>query len=1062
MRIKKVRKAVMSVLLTAALVLGQIGGLSMEAAAEEEAAGANLLQDAEFTGSVWEDGIWTVTPSTWEKTEFNNFTYADDQYLTTTEKQGTTCFKFWMQEGSFTLLQTVASVPAGTYSVSADFMGANASVALMLGEQASGAVSMGGYNTWNEAAGTFTVTEDLTNVEVGFLVTVSADGYGYLDSISMIKNEAGGGDTGDTGEENPEPVEAEVYVERVPGLSNDFFSGVDVSSYISLKNSGVKYYDYDGNELDDQGFFNLLADCGINYVRVRVWNNPYDASGNGYGGGNNDIAKAVQIGQWATNAGMKVLIDFHYSDFWADPGKQQAPKAWQSMGIDDKAAAVNAFTTESLQTLLDAGVDVGMVQVGNETNGKLCGESDWANLAKLFNAGSSAVRAAAAGSGKEILVALHFANPETSGRYAGYAANLDTYSVDYDVFASSYYPYWHGSIDNLKTVLNDIATNYGKKVMVAETSWSYTYADGDGHDNTIREGVTGIDLNYDISMQGQANELRAVINAMAEINGAGVFYWEPAWLPVQVYDEGADNAAEVLAQNKQLWEANGSGWASSYAGEYDAEDAGVWYGGSAVDNQALFDFTGHPLDTLRIFQYVRTGTTVPVKVTGVTAEAVTVEMTESGVDVVLPDTAEVNYNDGSKITTAVTWNMEQLAQAVAAGVGAYTISGTVSVDDVTYDVTCALTILPINYLQDGGFELNNGAWIVTEGSGIVTQKADASNVRSGNYCLHFWNGEAFSYTVTQTLTLNSGSYTFGGYLQGGDVGDTPVFKLTATAGDDTLEATAAVSGWQNWANPVIENIQVLEDSTEVTLTIHAESLAAEAWGSWDDMYLYSTEDAAAMPDPEPTTTPESTATLSQKSTATPDHEPIRIDWKEAERQIIETLPKVKSDNGTENTNVNFISQTDIIVPVYMLQHIQGERIAMAFHNGPRVALSISGTDLKGKDLKNITGIDLTVTCDEDRIPDRIVQAKSVNALAWRQIFVKNREKPAVPVNMHIAVGAEFAGKYANLYWFDTENQELVYMGSYKVTKEGQAMYALEKGGEYLYTVTEKKPAIGRE
>ena len=112
------------------------------------------------------------------------------------------------------------------------------------------------------------------------------------------------------------------------------------------------------------------------------------------GGGNNDLAKAKKIGKWATDAGMKVLIDFHYSDFWADPGKQKAPKAWAGYTIDQKVTAVSDYTTASITELLDAGVDVGMVQVGNETNNGVCGESTWENMCRIFDAGADAVHAA--------------------------------------------------------------------------------------------------------------------------------------------------------------------------------------------------------------------------------------------------------------------------------------------------------------------------------------------------------------------------------------------------------------------------------------------------------------------------------------------------------------------------------------------------------------------------------------------------------------------------------------------------------------------------------------------
>ena len=132
--------------------------------------------------------------------------------------------------------------------------------------------------------------------------------------------------------------------------------------------------------------------------------------------------------------------------------------------------------------------------------------------------------------------------------------------------------------------------------------------DGDGHGNTIAKD-SDLVSGYAASVQGQANVVRDVMAAVADVGSAGIgaFYWEPAWIPVQVYDAEAENASEILKENKAIWEKYGSGWASSYAGEYDANDAGKWYGGSAWDNQAMFDFTGHPLASLNVFKYVGTG-----------------------------------------------------------------------------------------------------------------------------------------------------------------------------------------------------------------------------------------------------------------------------------------------------------------------------------------------------------------------------------------------------------------------------------------------------------------------
>ena len=118
------------------------------------------------------------------------------------------------------------------------------------------------------------------------------------------------------------PQERTPIVEKVEGLSEDFLLGADISSLISLENSGLVYHNFDKQP---QELVSLLHDAGSNAIRVRVWLDPYDADGHGYGGGNCDLSTAIAIGQRAMDHNMKLLVDFHYSDFWADPGKQQPP-----------------------------------------------------------------------------------------------------------------------------------------------------------------------------------------------------------------------------------------------------------------------------------------------------------------------------------------------------------------------------------------------------------------------------------------------------------------------------------------------------------------------------------------------------------------------------------------------------------------------------------------------------------------------------------------------------------------------------------------------------------------
>ena len=138
------------------------------------------------------------------------------------------------------------------------------------------------------------------------------------------------------------------------------------------------------------------------------------------------------------------------------------------------------------------------------------------------------------------------------------------------------------------------------------------------------------------------------------------FYWEPAWLPVAVYDQDATDAEAVLASNRAAWEKYGSGWAASYAGEYDAKDAGKWYGGSAIDNQALFDASGHPLETLKIFQYVQTGAAMENVCVSTVQNAETQEI-DLGGSFTLPESIKVTYSDETKDSAEVTWNQTDIA-----------------------------------------------------------------------------------------------------------------------------------------------------------------------------------------------------------------------------------------------------------------------------------------------------------------------------------------------------------------------------------------------------------------
>lgn len=240
--------------------------------------------------------------------------------------------------------------------------------------------------------------------------------------------------------------DARIAVTKVNKLSSDFIMGMDISSMISELESGVVYRDYDGNELatlDD--ICRFIKEQGINHIRVRVWNDPYDANGNGYGGGNNDVAKAKEFADACRNAGLKMLVDFHCADLWTDPGKQQEPKAWKGYTLEQKKEALNTYITESLNTIDPSKDVVDMVQVGNETTGGFIGETNVSNMCVLFSAGATGVEMY----NPDVKVVIHVESPH-KGTMVTWAKNLQDNNVDYDILATSYYPYWHGTLDNLK------------------------------------------------------------------------------------------------------------------------------------------------------------------------------------------------------------------------------------------------------------------------------------------------------------------------------------------------------------------------------------------------------------------------------------------------------------------------------------------------------------------------------------------------------------------------------------------------------------------------------------
>ena len=609
----------------------------------------------------------------------------------------------------------------------------------------------------------------------------------------------------------PADNNANIFVEAVPNLPDGFMYGVDISTIVAQENSGVKFYGFDGKEQD---IFKTLAEAGVNYIRVRVWNDPYDSKGRSYGGGNCDVKNAAAIAARAKKYGMKLFVDFHYSDFWADPGKQMVPKSWTGMEVEQKALALEQFTADALKEIGKSG-NIGMVQLGNETNGAMSGETKWMNISVLMNAGARAVRKY----NKNIKIAVHFANPE-QGRYVNNAQYLKNFNVDYDVFASSYYPYWHGTLENLAAQLLAVKERYGKEVLIAETAYPFTEEDGDGFGNTMSDSRGQA---YPFSVYGQARAMRNIIAVAADVGAIGVFYWEPAWIPV-----GTDYNSNLVK-----WEQFGSGWASSYASEYDPVDAGKWYGGSGVDNQALFDFNGHPLPSLNVFKYAKNGASMRENfIDAIPDIEFTQLLTEPRV---LPETVSVVYADGGKQAVPVTWNQAQLNEVKK--IGDYVIDGVTG----GKDIKCYLSIEVKNCIVNGDFEdTNMKMWNVSgsvSADGHIERRT--SDPRSGEASFHFWDSKPLDFTVTQDITgLEPGTYMLSAYLHGDKGGPDAECYIFVQAGSLYKRADIKLEGYKNFQQAVIDFKLGQSGSITVGFTVKC---AASGWGGWDDFKLFKME-----------------------------------------------------------------------------------------------------------------------------------------------------------------------------------------------------------------------------
>lgn len=823
-------------------------------------------------------------------------------------------------------------------------------------------------------------------------------------------------------------------------LSSDFIMGMDISSMISELDSGVVYRDYEGNKLETlDDICKFLANQGINHIRIRVWNNPYDTNGKGYGGGNNDVKKAKRFADACRNAGIKMLVDFHCSDLWTDPGKQQAPKAWKGYTVEQKAQALTKFITDSLNTIDSSKDVVDMVQVGNETTNGFIGETNQTNMCTLFSAGAQGVK----NYKKDVKVVIHLTNPEKENMTA-WAKILDENKVNYDILATSYYPYWHGTLTNLATELKKVKETYNKDVMVAETSYAYTLEDSDGHDNTVRVGNndTAENTTEPFTEQGQATAIRNLINTVNNAGGLGVYYWEPAWLTVgNTRGLTGDAYDNQVAANKVLWEEKGSGWASSYAKEYEADDAGKWYGGSAVDNEAMFYPNGTASPSLHVWNYVKTGAVSNL----VSVEKVGDNLSDTiiaGTTYTLPETLEITYSD-KKENAQITWNEADVQKIDTDTPRTYVVNGTVALrNDITRgayvgktsaDVQWTLNVKEKNLFTDSETaEFDSDENYVREGNGLKPFPYN-ENVYSGKYALGWYStsAEKASVTYKKNLALTKGTYTFEAKTMG-EKDDVVSLQILDTDKQVLYEDTKTLTGYtaskSGWQTPSV-TFTLTEDKV-VTFRI-AIAMRAEGWGAVDALYLHGDGSVEIV---EPSNGNDSG---NSGSSATPE-QPTNPTTPTKPEQPSNTTTVINPDGTTTET-------TKVDIPASSGNKMEATVNVSKDSNG-------KVTDVTA----NLTNTKPEISAD---VAAKIVQAAGTDnvAITTEVTDAKGNTKYTVTVDAKNLT----AGNTLKVLAVDkkTGEKKLVNAKSYKVDENGTISVNLPKGCDYLLVNTKEAEKV---
>ncbi|MDY6392176.1 MAG: glycosyl hydrolase 53 family protein [Bacilli bacterium] len=655
-------------------------------------------------------------------------------------------------------------------------------------------------------------------------------------------------------------------------LVDDFAFGADLSIVAEIEKNGGVYYNEEGKAED---VFQILARDGVNYCRLRLWNNPYsttekDADGNPapYGGGTNDLVTDIKLAKRAKAAGMKVLLDFHYSDSWADPQKFFVPKDWADDLAIELADDVSEWTEYALNAFKVNGVTVDSVQIGNESNNGLAGSTDRDTMAGMIDAGAKAAKKVF----PEITTLVHLTNIKSPASVWKFLDSMKNNDVEYDMVGLSYYPYWHGSKDNLLSIMNRISSVYGKPSMVVETSYGFTDDPNENCGNTYHSSTFETPGGYLTSIQGQATMVADLVNTISlaadskgNSVGKGVFWWEPAWLPVkgstwaspagQFYNKfGYDGKLiRVEADGTHVYEHPQYPGKENYYLKYSPKSClPAWC------NQGWFSYTGKALPSASIYKHIVAGDRTLVEETAGPRETkldLTVNLKNlveiGGKKMIpLPETAQVVSNLEALRSRPVTWNQDERDAVLAGGDGKYVVHGSV---EGKFEIEAKVNA-ETNYVLDYSFENQGGdkeeeydikePWVVESsiGRAVAVYAKNEGNLDGQKY-FHWYNTSKYNFSIRQTLTdLRPGIYDFSTRVMAGDSAAAyNSFKLFYQfEGQNAVYVDVMEDAVKGWGSPLakymqraaIDGIEVPEGVTKVTIGMQVECNEG-AWGHSD-------------------------------------------------------------------------------------------------------------------------------------------------------------------------------------------------------------------------------------